>query len=1000
MNAENLCPQCGAELAANAPRGLCPACLLKGALDSESSATIATEAGGRADFVPPTPAELARSFPDLEILELIGRGGMGIVYKARQKHLDRLVALKILLPKIARDPAFAERFAREARALAILNHPHIVTVYDFGRKAALSTGDNDAGQQPVHEQGEIYYFLMEFVDGLTLRQLLDAGKLAPQEALAIVPQICEALQYAHDKGVVHRDIKPENILLDRNARVKIADFGLAKLVGEQAQDPRITGTDQVMGTPHYMAPEQIEHPQEVDHRADIYSLGVVFYQMLTGELPIGRFAPPSRKVQVDVRLDEVVLRALEKEPALRFQQASHVKSELETIASTAKPNAEPFRVRATTGIMTTPEQLGTLRQQVGGLLATRGPLALEEHRLTHSSYDTETIIPLAAIRDVSVGYLPRAVNPARLQVVCVTYEAAGKTERVLLAPAPSIFAAPSTWNARVNEWCVAIRDAVERSTGKRPTLTPADQLNLPSSSPVLVFLTLALIGSMVPALAAVRWPSPWLIALLPAGTLTVILCFVFFIMWPRSKAGNSASAKLAAELGAGAKQPSAEPANEPADEPHHAAPTFALAGESFSHQHARQLVQGPAIGLVITGVLSGIVGAVIVFVLAYKVLSFRSVMLLCAQVRVVEHPSAMFFIAPLAIFLLANLAFSAFEIYAAIKMMRLESYRLAIAASILAIIVSPTNLIGLAIGIWSLIVLSRADVWAAFAEREGRKDPPRPATPTERRIGMAALALGLGAFPLSLVLGMSGAWKTVILAFFLVELVALTFGILGRKSVLGKVGFCLAAMIILPGTLLMARFVAQLRQDFGGMPTLERLDSRAGEAHQGPSLRPKIEPVAPPVPEPARAVSVITKPRLQFRLEATENDAQAETLLFDGRTIRLEKKIWLDESDVAAAKQSEPPDGRSVIELRFSTAGAKKFGNLTETNIARKLAILFDGRVLVAPQIRSRIEDAAHISGTFDDADVQTILDAIQAAQPKTVGLPVKELSDEPGVSD
>jgi serine/threonine protein kinase len=289
---------------------------------------LGTQTGGSdlsqsADFVPPTPAELAPHFPDLEILELVGRGGMGVVYKARQKRLDRLVALKILSPKIGQDPAFAERFAREARAMAMLSHPHIVAVYDFGQSDGL------------------FYFFMEFVDGVNLRRLLDTGKLAPEEALAIVPQICDALQYAHDHGVVHRDIKPENVLLDKEGRVKIADFGIAKLVGKEAvggvkrTDPAesaadegagafhapyepLTGMGQIMGTPQYMAPEQIEHPLEVDHRADIYSLGVVFYQMLTGELPIGRFAPPSRKVQIDVRLDEVVLRALEKEPERRY----------------------------------------------------------------------------------------------------------------------------------------------------------------------------------------------------------------------------------------------------------------------------------------------------------------------------------------------------------------------------------------------------------------------------------------------------------------------------------------------------------------------------------------------------------------------------------------------------------------------------------------------------------------------------------------------------------
>jgi tRNA A-37 threonylcarbamoyl transferase component Bud32 len=284
-----------------------------------------------ADFVPPTPAELAGRFPEMEILALVGRGGMGMVYKARQKRLERLVALKILLPHIARDEAFAERFAREARALAMLSHPNVVAVYDFGQAVG--------GEEPL------YYFVMEYVDGPTLGEVLESGKLAPAEALAIVPQICEALQYAHDHGVVHRDIKPANMLIDRQGRVKIADFGLAKLVGQTPHDFSLTGTGQVMGTPHYMAPEQMEHPQTVDHRADIYSLGVVFYQMLTGELPLGRFAPPSKRVAVDVRLDDVVLRTLEREPELRYQQARQVKTEVETIAGTPSPTPRLGRLR-------------------------------------------------------------------------------------------------------------------------------------------------------------------------------------------------------------------------------------------------------------------------------------------------------------------------------------------------------------------------------------------------------------------------------------------------------------------------------------------------------------------------------------------------------------------------------------------------------------------------------------------------------------------------------
>ena len=330
MSQEHQCPQCGKALVENAPQGLCPACLLKRALQTETSAGIggASAAADTTPFAPPTPADLAPHFPELEILELLGYGGMGVVYKARQKRLNRLVALKILSPRIGKEPAFAERFAREAQALARLNHPHIVTVHDFG------------------QSGELFYFVMEYVEGVNLRQLLNAGRIAPREALAIVPQICEALQFAHDSGVVHRDIKPENILLDKKGTVKIADFGLAKLMGAAEPASRsfhtpvsslehtLTQPGAVMGTPQYMAPEQTEHPDAVDHRADIYSLGVVFYQMLTGELPIGRFAVPSKKVVIDVRLDEVVLRALEKEPALRYQHASDVKTEIETIATT------------------------------------------------------------------------------------------------------------------------------------------------------------------------------------------------------------------------------------------------------------------------------------------------------------------------------------------------------------------------------------------------------------------------------------------------------------------------------------------------------------------------------------------------------------------------------------------------------------------------------------------------------------------------------------------
>jgi serine/threonine protein kinase len=329
MSTTPTCPRCGASLASSAtPRGLCARCLLVAAREGAAEAEPTAEsAGARGEPRPPSPQELAAHFPGLEILELAGRGGMGAVYKARQKGLERLVALKVLHAHVAAEPGFAERFAREARTLAALQHENLVAVHEFG------------------QAGPWCYLVMELVDGVDLRRLRTERAPAPREALAIVAQVCDALQYAHGQGVVHRDIKPENILVDRRGRVRILDFGLSKLIGPRA-GAVLTRADQVMGTPHYMAPEQWESPQAVDHRADIYSLGVVFYELLTGELPVGRFEPPSRRVALDVRLDDVVLRALERAPERRYQQASEVKSRVEEIGSSASPAAAPLAASA------------------------------------------------------------------------------------------------------------------------------------------------------------------------------------------------------------------------------------------------------------------------------------------------------------------------------------------------------------------------------------------------------------------------------------------------------------------------------------------------------------------------------------------------------------------------------------------------------------------------------------------------------------------------------
>ncbi len=308
--------------------GLCPECLVKSGFPTGTAPGAA-----RSDFIPPAIEEIAKAFPQFEILGLIGKGGMGAVYKARQPGLDRFVALKILPPLAGKDPGFAERFNREARALARLNHPNIVGVYDSGLA------------------GPFYYLVMEFVDGANLREVERAGRLPPKQALQIVSQVCDALQFAHDAGVIHRDIKPENILLDKKGRVKITDFGIAKIIGATPEKIGLTGARDFVGTPHYIAPEQIEQPNAVDHRADIYSLGVVFYELLTGELPFGRFPLPSSKVQVDVRIDDVVVRALEKEPERRYQHAREVKTDLQAIADAPSPTiSSPSGKQATAAI--------------------------------------------------------------------------------------------------------------------------------------------------------------------------------------------------------------------------------------------------------------------------------------------------------------------------------------------------------------------------------------------------------------------------------------------------------------------------------------------------------------------------------------------------------------------------------------------------------------------------------------------------------------------------
>lgn len=276
------------------------------------------------DLTPLRPGDVLGGY---RLEEVIGWGGMSVVFRAKQLSLGRNVAVKVLRHELGEDPEFSRRFLNEAKALAELAHPNIVNVIDQG----------------IHEGNP--YLVMEYIDGVSLREVLSERRLSPAEALRLIPDLCAALEYAHDRGIIHRDIKPENILVTRSGLPKIADFGLVRILGTNGEQvSRLTQTRTIMGTVDYMAPEQREGQSDVDHRADIYSLGVVLYEMLTGELPIARFPLPSERVQVDVRLDDVVLKVLQKDRDRRYQRASLVASDLASFDGSVPfgpPRSEP-----------------------------------------------------------------------------------------------------------------------------------------------------------------------------------------------------------------------------------------------------------------------------------------------------------------------------------------------------------------------------------------------------------------------------------------------------------------------------------------------------------------------------------------------------------------------------------------------------------------------------------------------------------------------------------
>ncbi|HRH97955.1 MAG TPA: serine/threonine-protein kinase, partial [Prosthecobacter sp.] len=276
---------------------------------------------------PPSTEELQALLPQYEITALLGRGGMGAVYKGTQKNLDRPVAIKILPPDMDDDENganFTERFKNEARAMAKLSHPGIVAVFDFGE-----TADG------------LLYIVMEFIEGTDVQKMVsEQGRLHSEHAMAITAHVCDALRYAHERGIIHRDIKPANIMVGYDGVVKVADFGLAKI--DQGGTSGLTRSGMAMGTLHYMAPEALMLGSSVDQRADIYAVGVMLYYMLTGKLPQGMFELPSLQVPgLDPRYDGIIAKALRDDRSIRYQSTADLRRDLDAILTQPVVKVEP-----------------------------------------------------------------------------------------------------------------------------------------------------------------------------------------------------------------------------------------------------------------------------------------------------------------------------------------------------------------------------------------------------------------------------------------------------------------------------------------------------------------------------------------------------------------------------------------------------------------------------------------------------------------------------------
>ena len=310
--------------------------------------------------LPPPPEAPLPRLDGFIVLERIGQGGMGEVFRCSRDSDGLLVAVKILTPEMAAVPDYVRRFGREAAAMAQLDHPGIVRLLGRGK----------AGQH--------VYIAMELIDGESLRLWAHKNRPGARQLAMLLAQVAHALAYAHARAVVHRDLKPDNVLVTKDLRTKVLDFGLAGLHAEGAQC--LTQSNVAMGTANYMAPEQRKDAKRADHKADIYSFGVMTYELLTGELPVGKFAPPSKLVAgLDPRWDALIERCLEPNPGSRPHSALELAHALEALAGMTKAMQLAPRTRKNTRKSGVWSWLG-IGTAVAVMLGVAGLRVSQEHK--------------------------------------------------------------------------------------------------------------------------------------------------------------------------------------------------------------------------------------------------------------------------------------------------------------------------------------------------------------------------------------------------------------------------------------------------------------------------------------------------------------------------------------------------------------------------------------------------------------------------------------------